>query len=200
MSELESLFKAFAMFSILFFIAFIVLYIVIGKFLDNFNKLKYGQGTALAWIPFCRIYLLGKLTFNKIVGWVLIALLFVSAKYTTTDSYGVEKEFTIFGEKNTEIISFIFGITCLVLLIYAIMLYKKMKNENMTKYDLNRNEIKERLENNYYDQPQRPVSTEPPVVPPQQTYQQNTEEQSLNSIFSNSPVQNNNQNNNINNN
>ena len=54
----------------------ILIYILVGILLNKLNKVMYGKGTALAFIPFCNVYLLGKLTINKIVGWVLLGCLF----------------------------------------------------------------------------------------------------------------------------
>ena len=46
----------------------IAIYIACSKFLSNLNKLIYGKGTILAWLPFTSIYLMGKLAFNNLVG------------------------------------------------------------------------------------------------------------------------------------
>jgi len=63
-------------FGFLFFILIflIAIYVVLGIVLNKLNKKIYGKGTALAWIPLCNTYLLGKLTVNKIFGFILIAL------------------------------------------------------------------------------------------------------------------------------
>lgn len=47
-------------------------YVLMGIFLTKLNKLIYGKGTPLAWIPFANCYLLGKLVFNRIVGYCLL--------------------------------------------------------------------------------------------------------------------------------
>ena len=54
------------------FIILIAIYVVQAIFLSSFNKLVYGKGTWMAWVPYCNTYLLGKLTFNETVGWVLV--------------------------------------------------------------------------------------------------------------------------------
>ena len=58
----------------------IAIYIATAIFLNKFNKLVYGKGTAKAWIPIANIYLLGKLTVNKFVGWILVACIFFNSK------------------------------------------------------------------------------------------------------------------------
>ena len=72
----------------------ITIYIVCSKFLSNFNKLKYGKGTILAWLPFTSIYLMGKLTFNELAGWGLLVICILSSSYTVTVN-GVETVQTI---------------------------------------------------------------------------------------------------------
>lgn len=46
-------------------------FIIIGIFLNKFNKILYGKGTIIAFIPVAQTYLLGKLSFNKLVGIIL---------------------------------------------------------------------------------------------------------------------------------
>ena len=64
---------------LIFFVIFAIclaIYIAVGIFLNKFNKLLYGQGNPLAFIPVGNIYLLGKLSFNKAIGYILIGLNF----------------------------------------------------------------------------------------------------------------------------
>ena len=50
----------------------IALYIAQALFLNHFNKYTRGKGTWQAWVPIANLYLLGDLTFNNIVGWILV--------------------------------------------------------------------------------------------------------------------------------
>lgn len=59
---------------VIFLIIVILIYVFSSILLSKLNKLMYGKGTAMAWIPFARIYLLGKLTFNETVGIILLAV------------------------------------------------------------------------------------------------------------------------------
>ena len=133
--------------ALLIFVFIIVFYIIFSIFLNKFNYLKYRKKTALAWIPICQIYLLGKLTFNKILGWVLVALILSTAKLSTTDSYGVEKEYTFFGEQTTTFIQSVYGIAIIVLLIYALILYFKLKNEKEKGFNETKEIVLSSLEN-----------------------------------------------------
>ena len=78
---MENFLAAFAAFGIFIFLIIIGIYVAQAIFLNKFNKLVHGKGTALAWIPICNIYLLGKLTINKIVGWVLVACILITGTY-----------------------------------------------------------------------------------------------------------------------
>ncbi len=107
---------------IILFIA-IIIYIIEAIFLTKFHKLLYGKGTALAWIPFANIYLLGKLTFNKLIGWILLGATIVLGSSTTT---------TINGETiKHQLIpggSGIMNIVRIGFWIYAIVKYIRIKN------------------------------------------------------------------------
>ena len=98
----------------------------IAIFLNKFNKLVYGKGTALAWIPICNVYLLGKLTVNKLVGWILVVCVFLTGSYTTTVNE-VTTVHTILPENISSVVSTIYGLATFVLLIYAIVKYNKLK-------------------------------------------------------------------------
>ena len=65
--------------SILFIILIALLviileFVIIGLFLNKYNKLLYGEGTILAFIPLAQTYILGKLAFNKLVGIIMVAI------------------------------------------------------------------------------------------------------------------------------
>lgn len=116
-------------FTIIIFIVIIAVYVVQGIFLNKLNKLIYGKSTPMAWIPIANTYLLGKLTINKTVGWILVACIFLTGTFTTTIN-GVEKSYTILPENINSIISPLYSLSIIVLLIYAIVKYNKLKNIN----------------------------------------------------------------------
>ena len=62
----------------------IVLYIAQALFLNKFNKYTRGKGTWQAWVPIANLYLLGDLTFNNIVGWILVILSFIKPESLNT--------------------------------------------------------------------------------------------------------------------
>ena len=120
--------QALGTYLVIILIVVLAIYIAVSIFLNKFNKLVYGTGTALAWIPICNVYLLGKLTFNKIVGWVLVACIFLTASYSTTIN-GVTKTYTILPSNISDTVEDIYGLAVFILLIYAIIKYNKLKKE-----------------------------------------------------------------------
>ena len=113
---------------ILVLVLVVAIYIVQGIFLTKLNKLMYGKGSALAWIPIANVYLLGKLTINKIVGWILVIVTFCTMTFTTTLN-GVEKTTSILPESISSTVSNILSVVEFGLLIYAIIKYFKLKKE-----------------------------------------------------------------------
>lgn len=112
--------------AILVFVIVIGIYVGFAMFLNKFNQLVYNKKTALAWIPICNIYLLGKLAVNKIVGYVLVILVFLNANYTVTVN-GVSTTYKILPGPISNIFQIIYDLAIIVLLIYAIVKYNKLK-------------------------------------------------------------------------
>ena len=104
----------------------IAIYIACSKFLSNFNKLKYGKGTILAWLPFTSIYLMGKLAFNELAGWSLLVICILSSSYTVTVN-GVETVQTIAPASIQGPLSKIFPLLNFGVLVCCILKYNKLK-------------------------------------------------------------------------
>ena len=111
-------------------IAFVILaiilaiYIIVGIFLNKFNKLLYGYGTALAFIPIGNVYLMGKLAFNKAVGYILIGLQFGIPLTNSIIKYSTRGEVAA---SFLSLLSSLTGIFNLVCLIVAIVKYNNIK-------------------------------------------------------------------------
>ena len=119
-----------------FFVAVIILilitcYAILAVFLNNFNKKVYGTSTVMAWIPFANIYLLGKLTFNKDVGYGLIALFLLSGTLKMT----FDKISVTLSLPNVLQITLgaIFAGTFIATLIYGVQKYSDLENKKNTK-------------------------------------------------------------------
>lgn len=107
-------------------IGIIAIYVVIAIFLNKFNKLVYGKGTPMCFIPFANVYLLGKLAVNKMVGWALIIGFFLTGRLTiTVNNY--ETVYRFLPENISHIFFKIEGLIILALLIYAVVRYFEIK-------------------------------------------------------------------------
>ena len=102
----------------------LAIYIAVGIFLNKFNKLLYGQGTALAFVPVGNLYLMGKLAFNKAVGYILIGLEIGIPISNSIISYSGRGEAI---EVLSSFLSSVGGIFNLVCLIVAIIKYNNIK-------------------------------------------------------------------------
>ena len=128
MVGMEGLLGMFAGMLVVVLIIAIAIYVLVAIFLNKFNKLVYGKGTALAWIPICNIYLLGKLTVNKLVGWILVICSFLSGSYSVTvDGETVTK--TVLPGTLGTVVSNVYSLAVLGLFIYAIVKYFQLKKE-----------------------------------------------------------------------
>lgn len=101
------------------------IYIVTSIFMNRLHKRIYGNGTALAWIPFARSYLLGKLAFNKLVGIIYLAVSIISG---WTVSTGTEGETTALVPGLSGIVS----IATIVLYVFALLKNGKLKRGELT--------------------------------------------------------------------
>ena len=144
----------------------ITIYIVCSKFLSNFNKLKYGKGTILAWLPFTSIYLMGKLAFNELVGWGLLVICILSSSYTVTVN-GVETVQTIAPVSIQGPLSKIFPLLNFGVFVYCIIKYNKLKKYGVPS-----------MKNTFVEKKLQPVQSQPmeQVVQPQPVQSQPMEQ------------------------
>ena len=129
MENMEGLAGTLLAFGTIVLVVAIVIYVVMEIELNMLNKIMYGKGTALAWIPICNTYLLGKLTVNKLVGWILAICIFVTGSFTTTVD-GVEKVYSLLLANISSTVSTIYGLVVFGLFIYAIVKYNQLKNKS----------------------------------------------------------------------
>ena len=85
---LGSLIIVFLVIAIVVIVVALVIYIITSIFMNNLHKKIYGKGTALAWIPYARTYLLGKLAVNKLIGWIYLGVSLVSTMTVSTGKEG----------------------------------------------------------------------------------------------------------------
>ena len=134
----------------------IAIYIVCSKFLSNFNKLKYGKGTILAWLPFTSIYLMGKLAFNELAGWGLLVICILSSSYTVTVN-GVETVQTIAPASIQGPLSKIYPLLNFGVFVYCIIKYNKLKKSGVPP-----------MPKTFVEKNLQPVQSQPMVQPIQQ--------------------------------
>lgn len=124
--NIEKILGEMMVFAAVILLVVIVIYIASAIFLNKFNKLLYGKGTPMCWIPVANIYLLGKLTVNKFVGWILVICIFLTGETTTTIN-GVETTSSFLPESINSVVQIIYNIVVLLLFIYAIIKYNVLK-------------------------------------------------------------------------
>ena len=125
---MDGVLQFFMAYTIVFLIIAIAIYVAVGIFLNKLNKLIYGKGTPMAFIPLVNTYLLGKLTVGKPVGLILVFATLITGTFTTNVD-GVENSYTLFSVDVSSKISTIVNIVIFGLFIYAIFLYFKLKKE-----------------------------------------------------------------------
>lgn len=162
----------------------IILWIINGIILNRLHKEMYGKTTALAWVPFCNIYLLGKLTVNKTVGWVLVISNILTANYTTTIN-GVQKTYSILPSSISSLLSSIVSTITFCLTIYAIVKYKRLEKSNNIQNQTNIAQ-QQMYQHQPYQQPQSMMNGQPtyqqqpqPMMNGQPTYQQPVPQQQV---------------------
>lgn len=153
----------------------ITIYIVCSKFLSNFNKLKYGKGTILAWLPFTSIYLMGKLAFNELAGWGLLVICILSSSYTVTVN-GVETVQTIAPASIQGPLSKIYPLLNLGILVYCIFKYNKLKKYGVPP-----------MKNTFLEKNLQPVQSQPMVQPVQP--EDASQSQSMEQVVQPQPVE-----------
>ena len=153
----------------------ITIYIVCSKFLSNFNKLKYGKGTILAWLPFTSIYLMGKLAFNELAGWGLLVICILSSSYTVTVN-GVETVQTIAPASIQGPLSKIYPLLNLGVLVYCIFKYNKLKKYGVPP-----------MQKTFVEKNLQPVQSQPMVQPVQP--EDASQSQSMEQVVQPQPVE-----------
>ena len=124
----EGMFQTLAVWLIVILVVVVIVYIAVGIFLNKFNKLVYGKGTPMAFIPFANIYLLGKLTVGKTVALILVLVPILNGTFTTNIN-GVENTYTLLPTDISSKVSIVTNIVTFGLFIFAIYLYFKTKRE-----------------------------------------------------------------------
>ena len=111
-------------------IVLLVYYILKGVLLTKLGKLKKDKKVWFAWVPILNTYYLGKLTFNKTVGAILVALnVLTSSGSFTSGSTTINISFlSLLPSSVSVVITTINLLINIALLIYSGVLIKKLKS------------------------------------------------------------------------
>ena len=105
----------------------ILMYLGISIVLNKLNKVIYKKSTVMAFLPIFNFYLLGKLTVNKIVGWLLVIATLITSSFIVSIN-GSESTYTILPNSTSAFISAITSVMIIFLFIFAIIKYNKIKD------------------------------------------------------------------------
>lgn len=122
--------------ALLIFLVVAAIYVGSAIFLNEFNKLVDGKGSSLSWIPFANLYLLGKLTVNKAIGWILIGgeiLIFILSARMTITINGMVREYSLIPAGVHSFLTTSFEIAIVIVLILGIIKFYNLKKESRTK-------------------------------------------------------------------
>jgi len=84
MENLQDLMILFAGFMLVFLVILFVLYILGSIGLAGITKNVNEKGAWMAWFPLFSFYLIGKLGFSKVVGWVMVVLSILGSSHSST--------------------------------------------------------------------------------------------------------------------
>ncbi len=107
---------------VLFILVAIVLHSLIGLYVDKLKILRKDRLTNYSLLPFSNVYMLGKYTFNWVIGFILLLILLLVSDYTITfldKEYGVQ----LISEGVRKIFFDIYFIIILVVLFLAVRKY-----------------------------------------------------------------------------
>ena len=126
----------------------ILLYILMGIVLTKLGKLKKEKGLWRSWVPILNLYLLGKLTINKYVGIVLVVLSFITGSSSiTVGNVKVGTNLLSFLPSTiSNIISLLFSLSVIALLIYSVILLKKLKTNTIPKEEIEQIKPEDKIE------------------------------------------------------
>lgn len=142
-----------AIFGGLYIIIIIIFYLSIAVFLNKLNKIIEGKKTIFAYLPIFNVYLLGKLTINKLVGFILALYFAFIIFLPKLPIYYQIKILTLIPIKFLKIITILYAIVINILSIYAIIKYFKLRKQNTQNIDsipinYNQNNIQDLIQNN----------------------------------------------------
>lgn len=128
-SFIERILITYGKYLLFFLLLILIIYIAICIFLNALHKKIYARGTVLSFIPICNIYILGKLSFSKITGYILAIFYILLMDFKVTLN-GTVKEISIIPKTLKPTLLLVYDIILLILFIVCIFKYFRLKKNN----------------------------------------------------------------------
>lgn len=109
----------------------VILYVIQALLISELNRLIYGRGNWLAWVPGFNVYLLGKLTLGPTVGLLLVIAMVLGGTYTTTVN-GVKITKPLLPEEISTPIFTFYCVAMVVVFVLAIIKFIKLAQKGET--------------------------------------------------------------------
>lgn len=107
----------------------LILYVIFSSILSKVNKTIYERKNIFAWIPIFNLYLLGKIAVNKIIGVILVLLVFLIGSLISIPYFqNVIPSYII------DILSLVFIFVIIILFFIVLAKYFKIKKRKRTVY------------------------------------------------------------------
>lgn len=132
-------------FWVLAIIVLVFMHSLIGLCVDKFKILKNEKITNWSFIPFVNVYLLGKHTFNRVIGFLLFIALFFVIDFSIT-IVGTKYGITIFDDEQRQKLFIVYFIIAVFTIVCSVRKYNVItKGKKMFKFDSMIYYIKETL-------------------------------------------------------
>ena len=107
----------------------LILYVIFSSILSKANKTIYEEKNIFAWIPIFNLYLLGKIAINKIIGVILVLLVFLIGSLISIPYFQ-----NVIPSYIVDILSLVFIFVIIILFFIVLGKYFKVKNRKRTVY------------------------------------------------------------------
>lgn len=107
----------------------LILYVIFSSILSKANKTIYEEKNIFAWIPIFNLYLLGKIAINKIIGVILVLLVFLIGSLISIPYFQ-----NVIPSYIVDILSLVFIFVIIILFFIVLAKYFKIKKRKRTVY------------------------------------------------------------------
>lgn len=107
----------------------LILYVIFSSILSKANKTIYEEKNIFAWIPIFNLYLLGKIAINKIIGVILVLLVFLIGSLISIPYFQ-----NVIPSYIVDILNLVFIFVIIILFFIVLAKYFKVKKRKRTVY------------------------------------------------------------------